>query len=122
MRPPKDEHNASEDQLLAKVIPLRRRAPAPDEEAELSPITPHGQLPTGVFDPPHDPEPSEGYSVWEEPIAELIRRGEPQAARKPSLHSATRIAQAPRVFLASTLLVVSSGSGTDLLGVACWAS
>ena len=106
MRPPEDEHSASEDQLLAQVIPLRRRTREPGDEAELSPITPHGQLPTGVFDPPQDPEPAEGYSVWEQPIAELIRRDEPQRVGRPS-RSAMRIARAPRATLVGTLAAVS---------------
>jgi len=107
VRPPEDDHSASEDQLLAQVIPLRRRVGGADEDAELSPITPHGQLPTGVFDPPQDPEPAEGYSVWEQPIAELIRRGEPEPTRKRPPRPATQFARAPRVLLVAALGVVS---------------
>ena len=67
VRPPEDEHSAGGDQLLAQIIPLRRRENEP-EETDLSPITPRGRAPAGVFDPPEDPEPAEGYSVWEQPI------------------------------------------------------
>lgn len=77
MRPPgKDEHSGGEEEL-ARVIPLRRRLGCD----ELSPITPRSHAPTAVFDPPAEPEPSEGYSVWEQPIAELIRRDAPDCAR-----------------------------------------
>ena len=79
MRPPGDEHSGGKDDLLAQVIPLRRREDEREADLELSPITPLGHAPIGVFDPPEEPEPEEGYSVWEQPIAELIRRGEPEA-------------------------------------------
>jgi len=78
VRPPEDEDSTGEDELLAQVIPLRRRATEQVGDLELSPITPLGPPPTGVFDPPEDPEPAGGYSVWEQPIAELIRRSEPE--------------------------------------------
>lgn len=99
VRPPEDEHSAGEDQLLAQVIPLRRRENEP-EEVDLSPITPRGRALTGVFDPPEDPEPVEGYSVWEQPIAELIRRGEPTPTHKRRQFKAARIARRPRLLLA----------------------
>ncbi len=99
MRPPEDEPSAGEDELLAQVIPLRRRED--EREADLSPITPHGRAPTGVFDPPEDPEPADGYSVWEQPIAELIRRGEPEPTRARTQSQAARIARRPRILLAT---------------------
>jgi len=90
------------------VIPLRRRGPEPDEEAELSPITPHGHLPTGVFDPPADPEPPEGYSVWEQPIAKLIRRGEPEPTSARLAPIGDAITRRPRILAAVIGAVVFS--------------
>ena len=108
VRPPEDEHNASEDQLLAQVIPLRRRTDEPDQDTELSPITPYGHLPTGLFDPPDDPEPADGYSVWEQPIAELIRRGEPEPARTRPQSKADRFARRPRILISAAAVAALS--------------
>jgi hypothetical protein len=106
VRPPEDEHSSGEDQILAQVIPLRRRAVERQEDLELSPITPLGRTPIGVFDPPEGPEPEEGYSVWEQPIAELIRRGEPGLNRAPSVHSTRKLAR--RWILVGAGLAVAS--------------
>jgi hypothetical protein len=101
VRPPEDDHSTGEDELLAQVIPLRRRANEGQEDLELSPITPHGRAPTGVFDPPEDPEPPEGYSVWDAPIAELIRRGEPEPTRGGAHSRAAGAPPGPRVLLSA---------------------
>lgn len=77
MDPPRDgDARSREDEMIAEVIPLRRRtrdgAPMPREA---------GSSHSGVFDPPPDPEPSEEYSVWERPTAELVRREPPESPR-----------------------------------------
>jgi hypothetical protein len=100
--------------MIAEVIPLRRRprdgAWQPGE-AEPS----H----SGVFDPPPEPEPPEGYSVWDRPTAELVRRQPPDRlvavhARGHSWASVVRargaaLAAGVAALIAIAALVVATG-------------
>ena len=69
VRPGDDDETPTEadDELVAQIIPLRRRDQAlatqtlPDEQSERSPR-------------PHDPRPPAERSVWDEPTTELRRR------------------------------------------------
>jgi hypothetical protein len=109
-RPRDGDQSSSEDGTLAQIIPLRRRAP----DGETPDAQP--QEPSGVFDPPDEPEPLAGYSVWERPAAELIRREQPEPPRP-----AARIAGAlrssaltPRPFLLSAAAVSAVAIGAVL--------
>lgn len=108
MRPPGEDDQSGGEQELAQVIPLRRLTHEQDETAEISPITPHGHTPPAVFEPPADPDPPEEYSVWEQPIAELIRRGEPGPTSKQRSRVTTR-PRLTRLLLAAGVLAVLSG-------------
>lgn len=116
MRPPGEDHQSGGEQELAQVIPLRCRAHDQDQAAEISPITPRGQAPTAVFDPPADPEPPGEYSVWEQPIAELIRRGEPEPRRKRRPRT-TGHSTRPGLLAAGVLAVLS---GVLVLAFSGW--
>jgi hypothetical protein len=106
-RPRDGDQSSSEDGTLAQIIPLRRRAP--DGE------TPFGQPPepSGVFDPPDEPEPLAGYSVWERPAAELIRREQPEPP-----WSAARIAGALRSSALTPRLLLPSAAAVSAVAIA----
>ena len=103
--PPRDSDGFTEDELV-QIIPLRRRAPESEKPsgrpAEAS----------GVFDPPMDPEPLAGYSFWERPAAELIRRGEPEPPR-----SAAKIASALRASGLSPQLWLLSAAALSVVAI-----
>jgi hypothetical protein len=66
--PPRDGEGTppgNDDELLAKVIPLRRRGTDPAEPQILA------DEPRGVSDPPEDPPALIEWSIWEPPPAEL---------------------------------------------------
>jgi hypothetical protein len=68
--------SASDDGLIAEVIPLRRRDAANGWEPSYNPPR------SDIFEPPDDPDPLAEYSVWETPTAQLVRREPP---RRPAL-------------------------------------
>jgi hypothetical protein len=68
--------SSSDDGLIAKVIPLRRRDAGHAWERSYDPPG------SDIFEPPDDPEPLAEYSVWETPTAQLVRREPP---RRPAL-------------------------------------
>ena len=68
--------SSSDDGLIAKVIPLRRR----DAGGAWGPS--HDPPRSDIFEPPDDPDPLAEYSVWETPTAQLVRREPP---RRPAL-------------------------------------
>jgi hypothetical protein len=70
--PGEGEGSSSDDGLIAKVIPLRRREAGDAWERSLDPS------PCDIFEPPQDPDPLGEYSVWETPTAELVRREPPR--------------------------------------------
>jgi hypothetical protein len=81
--PGRDSDGFTEDEL-AQIIPLRRRAHEPPDR---DPYTGESER-VGVFDPPEEPEPAREYSVWEQPIAELIRREPDDPLPSPRLRHA----------------------------------
>ena len=73
MDTPRDgDGSSSDDGLIAKVIPLRRRDGGDAWERSVDPSR------CDIFEPPQDPEPLGEYSVWETPTAELVRREPPR--------------------------------------------
>ena len=76
--------SCSDDGLIAKVIPLRRRDGGDAWEPSVDPS------PRDIFEPPQDPEPLGEYSVWETPTAELVRR-EPPGRRARGLGYWSRV-------------------------------
>lgn len=72
--PPRDGNGGStgsEDELVAKIIPLRRRGPEAHEPR--SHVPEHGS--DDRVDSPEDPPLLAERSVWEQPTVELRRRG-----------------------------------------------
>jgi hypothetical protein len=101
--------------MIAEVIPLRRRAPDHGTSSDEEPAH------SGLFDPPPDPEPSEEYSVWERPTAELVRRERPDDLVPSNIRrrgwataAFSRRAQVPAIVVSLvasvTLIIVTSSS------------
>jgi hypothetical protein len=74
MKAPGDgDDGSSHDDLIAEVIPLRRRLSGKEWQDSRAPPS------YGVFEPPREPEPLGEYSVWETPASELVRREPPRS-------------------------------------------
>jgi|GEM_PF-6073962 len=116
MEPPRDgESDAPADGTLAKIIPLRRRGLGGEElEADAH------ERDVDVFEAPAEPQPPEGYSVWERPTAELIRRPllpEPSARGRLRARASLlarerwRVALAAQVATLAALALLALGRG-----------
>jgi hypothetical protein len=95
--PPRDGDRSSTDtdgELLARVIPLRRRESEPDEPLQSQPFEP--EL-VDTFDVAPEPSSPLERSVWDQPITELRRR-ETQSPARASLVSRLATRARPRVY------------------------
>jgi cytoskeletal protein RodZ len=103
--PPRDGNGSStgaEDELVAKIIPLRRRGSDAHEPRSYEPE----RESEGLVDSPEEPPLLAERSVWEQPTVELRRRG------TPDTDSASRRRSMPRWLV--TVPVVAIG----LIGMA----
>src|SRR4029077_6446192 len=114
-RPGDGERDAPADGTLAKIIPLRRRGlGGEDLEADAH------ERDADVFEAPAEPQPPEGYSVWERPTAELIRRpllpergvrARLRARARRLARERWRVALAAQVLILAVLAVIALGRG-----------
>lgn len=76
-----DSADTDQDELIARVIPLRRRAE-----------TSRGSQPTDEYHPPRDPPSRQARSVWDPPLGEpQLRRRQTPAAAAPGTPSASAL-------------------------------